>query len=152
MVRNRLEAEKTVPAIAMTSAPLPVRLRRAALGLLFGGALFALLYAGAVPCAFARWTHHPCPGCGSTRSVLALLHGDLHGVLANNPLGPAAALLIGIFAAQSWFSLLRWGDLRDAGEGRLALVIKRLLFVLAGLEVVLWIARFFGFFGGPVSV
>ena len=133
-------------------APLAVRVRRAALGLLFGGVLFALLYAGAVPCMFARFTHQPCPGCGSTRSVLALLHGDLHGVLANNPLGPAAALLMGIFAAQAWLSLLKWGDLRDAGEGKLAILLKRLLFVLAGLEFLLWIARFFGFFGGPVSV
>lgn len=135
-----------------STVPLPIRVRRAALGLVFGGVLFALLYAGAVPCMFARFTHHPCPGCGSTRSVLALLHGDLHGVLASNPLGPAAALLMGIFAAQTWLSLLKWGDLREAGKGRMAVLIKNLLFVLAGLEFVLWIARFFGFFGGPVSV
>ncbi|MFO0740724.1 MAG: DUF2752 domain-containing protein [Labilithrix sp.] len=120
--------------------------------MLLGGALFALLYAGAVPCMFAKLTRHPCPGCGSTRSVLALFHGDVHGVLANNPLGPAAALLMGIFAAQAWLSLLKWGDLREAGQGRLAVLIKRMLYVLAALEFVLWIARFFGFFGGPVSV
>lgn len=84
--------------------------------------------------------------------MLALFHGDVHGVLANNPLGPAAALLMGIFAAQAWLSLLKWGDLREAGQGRLAVLIKRMLYVLAALEFVLWIARFFGFFGGPVSV
>jgi hypothetical protein len=138
--------------LGAVTIPFPVRLRRALLGLLFGGVLFALLYAGAVPCMFARLTHHPCPGCGSTRAVIALLHGDVHGVLANNPIGPAVAILIGIFAAQAWISLLRWGDFRDAGKGRLASLLKRALMVLAVLEVILWIARFFGFFGGPVSV
>lgn len=132
--------------------PLPLRVRRAALGLLFGGALFALLYVGALPCAFAKVTHHPCPGCGSTRAVLALLHGDFDGVLAANPLGPAAAVLMGLFAGQAWLSILRWGDMREAGKGRLGTVAKGALVVVAVLEFALWIARFYGFFGGPVSV
>lgn len=137
---------------AAGTPPLPVRLRRAALTAGGGGALFALLYAGAVPCFFARVTHHPCPGCGSTRAVLALLHGDFHGVLANNPLGPAVAVVIAILAAQAWISMLRWGDFRDAAEGKLGLLVKRLFLGLAVLEVLLWLLRFFGFFGGPVSV
>lgn len=134
------------------AAPLPIRVRRAALTAGAGGALFALLYAGAVPCFFARVTHHPCPGCGSTRAVLALLRGDFHGVLANNPLGPAVAIVMGILAAQAWVSVLRWGDFRDAAEGKLGLILKRLFIGLAVLEVALWILRFFDFFGGPVSV
>lgn len=132
--------------------PRAVRLRRAGLTLALGAVLFTLLYAGAVPCMFARTTHHPCPGCGSTRAVLALLHGDLHGVLVNNPIGPAAALVMGIFALQSWLSIVRWGDLRDAGKGQLGSLVKRGLIALAVLEFILWVARFFGFFGGPVTV
>jgi hypothetical protein len=116
------------------------------------GILAAFLYAKAVPCVFARLFHTPCPGCGSTRAVLALLSGDLHGVFLYNPLGPAAALLIGVLAIQALVSVVAHGDFRDAGEGRIGFVVKRLLVVVAAVEVVLWIARFFGALGGPVPV
>jgi len=38
-------------------------------------------------CLFKRITHVPCPSCGSTRSVLSLLHGDISGALYWNPIG-----------------------------------------------------------------
>ena len=139
-------------AVQALPPSLPVRLGRATLGLVAGAGLFTLLYAGGVPCMFAKVTHHPCPGYGSTRAVIAFLHGDLDGVVRFNPLGPAVALLIGIFAAQAWFSLVRWGDFRDAGKGRVPLLIKRALIGLAVVEFLLWVARFFGLFGGPVPV
>jgi cell division protein FtsW (lipid II flippase) len=34
-----------------------------------------------------RITNIPCPSCGSTRSVSALLHGDFVGAIYWNPLG-----------------------------------------------------------------
>jgi hypothetical protein len=111
-----------------------------------------LLYAKAIPCVFAHVFHIPCPGCGSTRAVVALLHGDLHGVFEYNPLGPVLALFMGVFGVQALASVVTHGDFRDAGEGRLGAVLKYGIFVVAGLEVVLWIARFFGLFGGPVPV
>jgi hypothetical protein len=80
------------------------------------------------------------------------MHGDLHGVFRYNPLGPVAALFIGVLAIQSLVSVLVHGDFRDAGEGRLGRALKRGIFAVAGLEVVLWIARFFGVLGGPVPV
>lgn len=57
------------------------------------------------PCP-SRWlTGLFCPGCGSTRALHALLHGDLTGALAMNPLLvlslPAVALL-----ALEWLRLL----------------------------------------------
>jgi hypothetical protein len=116
------------------------------------GALAVVLYAKGVPCVFAHVLHVPCPACGSTRAVLALLSGDLHGVLHYNPLGPVAALLLGLLAAQSLMSLLVHGDFRDTGEGRFGLVARRALYVVAVAEFVLWIARFFGALGGPVPV
>jgi hypothetical protein len=129
-----------------------VRLRRAcSLAVLFA-AVGALLYARSVPCVFA-WTFHvPCPGCGSTRAVFALLRGDLHGVLAYNFLGPVAAVLIAFLALDVLRSVLVHGDARTAGQGRLGGAIKLGVFIVAGLEVVVWVARFFGFLGGPVPV
>jgi hypothetical protein len=38
-------------------------------------------------CLIRHFIHIPCPSCGSTRSVLALMHGDLAGGLYWNPLG-----------------------------------------------------------------
>lgn len=127
-------------------------MRRAALALALIGGLAALLYAKAIPCAFASLFHAPCPGCGSTRSVVALLQGDLDGVVRFNPLGPVLAVLIVAIASQSFASVLAHGDLRGAGEGRLGWVVKRGVFLVAGLELLLWIARFLGAFGGPVPV
>lgn len=47
-------------------------------------------------CPFKRVTTLPCPSCGSTRSVIALISGDLQKALLINPLGflIAAVLLV----------------------------------------------------------
>jgi hypothetical protein len=116
------------------------------------GVLGGLLYAKAIPCAFARFFHTPCPGCGSTRAVLALIHGDLHGVLHYNPFGPVMAVLLGVLGVQAFASILTHGDFRGAGEGRVGLMVKRGIFIVIAFELALWIARFFGVLGGPVPV
>lgn len=38
------------------------------------------------PCPLHAWTGLYCPGCGSTRALHALLHGDVAQALAMNPL------------------------------------------------------------------
>ncbi|MDR1919762.1 MAG: DUF2752 domain-containing protein [Tannerellaceae bacterium] len=55
-----------------------------------------LLHVGELPaaCLFRRVTHIPCPSCGSTHSVLALLNGDLYNTFYYNPLGFLIALLM----------------------------------------------------------
>ncbi len=141
------------PSVASSATvPFPVRLRRASLLAVLLAAFGALLYAQSIPCFFARLFHVPCPGCGSTRAVLALLHGDLEGVVRYNPLGPVVAVLIGVLALDVLRSVLLHGDVRSAGQGRLGGTIKLGVLLVAGLEVVLWVARFFGVLGGPVPV
>ena len=120
-----------------------------AAGLLMFG---TLLWAKAVPCAFATLTHRPCPGCGSTRSVLALAHGDLEGVLRTNPFGPFMAAVLGVLVYQAITSMLFDGDFRRVAGGRSGKVLTRIVVVIVGLQTVLWIARFCGAFGGPVPV
>lgn len=132
--------------------PLAVRLQRTGLTMIVLGAVGALLYAKAIPCVFARVFRTPCPGCGSTRAVVCLLHGDFDGVLRFNPVGPVMALLIGVLALQGIVSIARYGDLRNVGDGHLGGLIKRGIFLVAAVDVVLWIARFFGALGGPVPV
>ena len=125
---------------------------RAALTTVGLGLLGTLLWAKAIPCGFATLTHHPCPGCGSTRAVLALFRGDLDGVLHTNPFGPFMAGILGVLVYQAITSMLFDGDFRRVAGGRSGKILTRIVIVLAGLETILWIARFCGAFGGPVPV
>lgn len=142
----------------MTSAASPpavsarARFRRAGLVVLALAAGVLALASNLVPCPFAAALRIPCPGCGSTRAVLALAHGDLHGVVRYNAFGPLVAALIGVMVVRSAASFIErgtWGRLDEGGGGRL---VARAIFVVAVLEVALWVARFFGAFGGPVPV
>ncbi len=38
-------------------------------------------------CLFHKITHIPCPSCGSTRSILSLLDGNISDALYLNPIG-----------------------------------------------------------------
>lgn len=55
------------------------------------------------PSIFAFCTGLPCPTTGTTRSVLSLWHGDIHGFFLFNPLTTVYIALTGISA----FILLR---------------------------------------------
>ena len=39
-----------------------------------------------MPCPIKLLTGFPCPACGATRALLALLHGDIQGYLHYHPL------------------------------------------------------------------
>jgi hypothetical protein len=45
-------------------------------------------------CLFKRITSFPCPSCGSTRSVLSLLKGDIWSALFWNPFGLILMLIL----------------------------------------------------------
>ena len=140
------------PSLALSHAASALHWKPA-LRLLAGGLAFAaLLWASAMPCLFAAVTRLPCPGCGSTRSVHALVRGDLHGVLHFNPFGPVVAALLGALGCLMFGWMLRDGDLQRFGRSRLVNVLKCVLFAVAILQFALWIARFFGVLDGPVSV
>jgi hypothetical protein len=66
-----------------------------------------LAVAGAMPeCLFRSMTGWPCPGCGTTRSIVNLLHADLPGALAMNPLAACAAVafVVGGLVAPFWLA------------------------------------------------
>ena len=50
------------------------------------------------PCPFLALTGLLCPGCGSTRALHALLHGDVGQALAMNPLLVLSMPLLGWMA------------------------------------------------------
>jgi hypothetical protein len=69
----------------------------AAAGLLVAALLPRGLIEGAPAfCPFRMWSGLPCPGCGLTRSVVALVQGDPAASLHFHPLG---AVVVAIFAA-----------------------------------------------------
>jgi hypothetical protein len=128
---------------------------RATRAAVFVGALAAvafLLASAQVPCGFARVLHTPCPGCGSTRAMLALASGDLHGLVRYNPLAPFMTVLVVVLALQALSSVVTTGSFRRVGDGRVGTLVSRGMLVVAALEVLVWVARFGGFLGGPVPV
>ena len=125
--------------------------RAALLAAALGAVGFALASAK-VPCGFARMLHVPCPGCGSTRAMLALASGDLQGLLRFNPLAPFMTALVVLLALQALLSVFTTGTFRGVGDGKLGALVARGMLVIAALEVLVWFARFGGFLGGPVPV
>ena len=61
-----------------------------------GGALLPPAWASAGPplCPFRLVTGLPCPGCGLTRSLVSLLHGDVSAAVCFHPLGPVVASVL----------------------------------------------------------
>lgn len=62
-------------------------------------------------CWLYQTTGLQCPGCGATRALHALLHGDLRAAWAFNPLAVAllpAAAWIGVRGARGWWTGRWW--------------------------------------------
>ena len=86
--------------------------RERTLGLvMLGGGLFyfALTSSGVelMPCPLLKVTGLPCPGCGMSRSCLALVHGQWAEVWRLNPFGPLfaafwAVVALGVIQPQPW--------------------------------------------------
>ena len=69
------------------------------------GLLIAALPPEVLPyCAILRLTGRPCPGCGATRALLAILHGDVVAAFHFNPL---CTLLGGVLLIDNGF---RWAQ------------------------------------------
>jgi hypothetical protein len=103
-------------------------------------------------CLFAAAFHVPCPGCGSTRAARALAHLDLLGALHANPIAPFSMALLVFLAARVVYLVYRDGGTRHLGEAPWGQALVRALLVVVSLQIVVWVLRFFGLFGGPVPV
>jgi hypothetical protein len=119
------------------------------LALIAGG--IALLVAFEAPlCPFAALTHQPCPACGMTRATLALLMLDPARAFALHPLVFAAAPLFGVATFLGATSFVREGEV--ALPRRFARFFGPAMVLLMLVMIAVWVARFRGAFGGPVSV
>jgi len=136
----------------MMKKSLPKRIALASLYAAGIAAIGVTLGSGLFRCPFAALTHMPCPGCGSTRAVLAVLHFHFREALRFNPTGPIIAACVGVLAVEGLWMVVRDGHAKDlavSGVGRWAV---RGIVVAVVLQVPIWALRFFGLFGGPVPV
>ena len=143
--------DQAPPAGAAIPKPPPHPASRVARVALIGGALLLLLTSNIPLCMFARVTHHPCPGCGLTRATLALLQGDVGEALHFHPLSIIISpLMIGFVVYKSLLYIVkgRWWET----DRRRGIWSTRASTALVILTITVWIARFFGLFGGPVPV
>lgn len=101
------------------------------------------------PCPIRFVLGVPCPSCGLTRAARAAVTFDFAEATRNHPLWFIVLPALALFVAIEVGSYVVRG--RAVGLERVRGV--RIGFgVIVGLLVCVWIARFFGAFGGPVAV
>jgi len=141
------------PAQAGPNPPLDPRyVRRALLHALVFVLLLIPPLAGAFRCPFALLFHAPCPGCGTTRALRGLYHLDFASMLRFNPVSPLVFAAGGLLAARSFVFIALDGDTRRVASGPFGRALIQSLLFAAALEIVVWITRWFGCFGGPVPI
>lgn len=95
-----------------------------------------------IPCAFYASTGLPCPGCGLTRSVMALLHGRLQESFLLHPFGwlllagMVFALVVGILPQTMSNPLINIVERVESRTG--------LAFLLMVAFMLLWVLRITG--------
>ena len=120
----------------------------------------AAVWAAAVLPAFLGWQrctvaallHHPCPGCGMTRAMHLLLAGDVGASLRMHPFAVPVLGVWLFFMASTVHATWTLGTPLTFYKGRFGRWALGVLCVVYGATLVLWVLRWFGYFGGPVPV
>jgi hypothetical protein len=136
------------PAAAPPAPLLRGRARWASLGILLaaGGAAAALALSPIHgECGFRAVLGAPCPGCGMTRSILALARGDAAGSLRWHPLGIpvlAGAATAGILALREGWTgrpvFRRLADRRAPAAALALLAAFALVWIVRVVAVPAW--------------
>lgn len=131
------------------------QLKRGGIVALFGLPILALLLTSFPICPTAAAFGVPCPGCGLTRATLDLVEGHLSAALHMHPLVLIVSpLYIGGVLA-SVYAFIR-GPVPGRVPGPFARWFGRVIGPIAGvtfaLLLIVWVARFYGYFGGPAPV
>jgi hypothetical protein len=141
-----------VPIVAAAEPVWRGRVKRA---LLVGVAVspFVLAFALELPlCPSAALLGIPCPGCGLTRATFAALDGRIGDALHLHPLVfLLTPLYVGFLVATAWSFVRGPAPIpqRPSAFGKIVGVVMGVALVLM---IGVWVARFFGVFGGPVPV
>jgi Protein of unknown function (DUF2752) len=100
-------------------------------------------------CPFAVVLGLPCPGCGITRSAIAMAQGDLAGAWHFHPLGP---VLSGVALGLATLRLLRCRWRTQITTYQWSSAPAYVWWGLLAVVMAVWLARFGGTFGGPAEV
>ncbi|MFO0553153.1 MAG: DUF2752 domain-containing protein [Polyangiaceae bacterium] len=123
---------------------------RGALVALVGATGCALVAARVPLCPFALITRLPCPGCGLTRATLAILGGHFSEGFAVQPFAVVTTPVVFAMAVMMATNYVTFGR---HGMPRIATKLSTpILVALFAAMTMFWVARFFGFYGGPVPV
>src|SRR5579884_2143881 len=90
-------------------------------------------------CMFHALTGLHCPGCGATRCVYALVHGDLRQAAAYNLLFLLALPVLAYGGARIWWSMFTGRPIPNWRLPRWG------LWALLGVVLVFWVVRNLGF-------
>jgi len=121
-----------------------------AAGLIAFALSLALFDAPLCPTAFFFGV--PCPGCGLTRATLALLRGDFAAALRFHPLAPLLSPLFVFALGKVLVDYVRATPPRAGPAWLTSRTATWLASALLVLVLGVWLARFAGYFGGPVAV
>ena len=152
--------ELALPRTEPTADPKPAprlrggyrgALKRAGVILLVASPYVAALSQGWTVCPMAGLSGQPCPGCGLTRATLAALHGDLGGAFELHPLFPMLAPLYVYFLGSVIVDYVLGSRARPPSP-RVDRIVSALAIAAIVAVLVVWMARFFGAFGGPAPV
>jgi hypothetical protein len=96
-------------------------------------------------CLLHRITHLPCPSCGSTRSVLALLNGEFAGAFYYNPLGYLILLLMILLPVWVVYDLIRRKESFIRSYKNIESLFRKRCIVIPFILLILsnWIWNFF---------
>jgi hypothetical protein len=96
---------------------------------LVSGILWIVLNAAGLisfsPCPFHLITGWACPSCGTTRAIMALIHGNIAGSLLINPIAIVVCLLLLCFGLCWTWDLLTGRNTRVRIIERFGLLIQR---------------------------
>ncbi|MBS2012110.1 MAG: DUF2752 domain-containing protein [Deltaproteobacteria bacterium] len=111
--------------------------------------VFAFAYFVTWPCPVRLAFGVPCPACGITRATRLVAHGDFAAATAMHPLVWLVVPVVAAFVVAEVAGFLKT---REWGASKRLPAAKVLMLGTAILMFIVWVARFFGAFGGPAPV
>jgi hypothetical protein len=91
-------------------------------------------------CAFRLWTGLPCPGCGMTRAVFRMAHGDVATAFRFHPVAPVLAVFVAVVLAGALVGVATGRDPVWRAVTRRA---TEIVLAAIGVLVATWVVRAF---------
>lgn len=92
-------------------------------------------------CVMHDFLHLYCPGCGGTRAVMLLVHGDVVGAMLSNPIVPCYAALYIFLSLYAAVAIIRDRDRVIYWNTAITWIVAMLpiaVFVIRNVMLVVW--------------